>query len=574
MIVVRDRVVARGGPERLVREAVREGGRDRGTSSDSDTHFTRVQKYVRMRPVHPDDAFRSPRPRAWLEAHAPAMRARLDAGDDRPRALRCRPRVATRAVRRRLGRHRLARRVRRPGRHARAGRDLRRGAGRVRGERRLRRVDDRHGRPGAAAPRHRRAAGALPAAAAARRRDVVPAVQRAGGGQRPREPRDTRRCATATSSSSTGRRSGRRTRTCATSRSCSRARTPTRRSIAGITFFLVDLRTPGIEVRPLRQITGAAHFNEVFLTDVRVPVENVVGEIDDGWAPARAVLAHEASVIGGGNAAAHGLRDAGRARARRSARRRRADHAPAPRATRTRAKQILRYMKERVQASVRAGGRPAIDGSVMKVLWSEARRERAELGVALLGAGRRALRRVADPAARAVLGHDRRRDERGAPNDDRRAGARAPAGAAGRPRRVVPRAGGAPCLTSRSRTASTTNPIRCAASRTACACSRASPTAGRAGRSPTSASRPVGTAATSARAPGRSRRGWPNRSGATGRVVSLDVDTRFQPPSAGVIEVRTLDVTTRADRRRTSSTSCTRAACCNTSRSGKRCSTR
>jgi alkylation response protein AidB-like acyl-CoA dehydrogenase len=48
--------------------------------------------------------------------------------------------------------------------------------------------------------------------------------------------------------------------------------------------------------------------------------------------------------------------------------------------------QILRYMKQRVQQSVRAGGRPDIDGSVMKVLWSEARRERAELGVALLGA--------------------------------------------------------------------------------------------------------------------------------------------------------------------------------------------
>src|SRR4029078_10288638 len=74
----------------------------------------------------------------------------------------------------------------------------------------------------------------------------------------------------------------------------------------GISFFLVDLHTPGVDVRPLRQITGAAHFNEVFLTDVRIPAENVVGEINAGWGPARTVLAHEASVIGGGNAAAAG----------------------------------------------------------------------------------------------------------------------------------------------------------------------------------------------------------------------------------------------------------------------------
>jgi alkylation response protein AidB-like acyl-CoA dehydrogenase len=74
----------------------------------------------------------------------------------------------------------------------------------------------------------------------------------------------------------------------------------------GITFFVVDLRMPGIDVRPLRQITGAAHFNEVFLTDVRIPATNVVGEINGGWAPARTVLAHEASGIGAGNAAAAG----------------------------------------------------------------------------------------------------------------------------------------------------------------------------------------------------------------------------------------------------------------------------
>jgi len=152
----------------------------------------------------------------------------------------------------------------------------------------------------------------------------------------------------------------------------------------GITFFLVDLHTPGIEVRPLRQITGAAHFNEVFLTDVRIPAENIVGEIDAGWGPARAVLAHEASTIGGGNAAAKGydaLLDLARELGRTTDpmfRQRLADAYAR--------EQILRYLRERVQASVRAGNPPAVDGSVLKILWAEARGDRAELGVDLLGA--------------------------------------------------------------------------------------------------------------------------------------------------------------------------------------------
>lgn len=68
----------------------------------------------------------------------------------------------------------------------------------------------------------------------------------------------------------------------------------------GITYFLVDMRTPGVDVRPLRQITGAAHFNEVFLTDVRIPAENVVGEVNQGWRVAMTTLTSERSLIGGG----------------------------------------------------------------------------------------------------------------------------------------------------------------------------------------------------------------------------------------------------------------------------------
>ena len=61
----------------------------------------------------------------------------------------------------------------------------------------------------------------------------------------------------------------------------------------GITYLLLDMRSPGVTVRPLRDLTGAAHFSEVFLDDVAVPVANRIGEEDGGWAIARTSLGHE-----------------------------------------------------------------------------------------------------------------------------------------------------------------------------------------------------------------------------------------------------------------------------------------
>jgi len=67
----------------------------------------------------------------------------------------------------------------------------------------------------------------------------------------------------------------------------------------GLTFFIVDMESNGVEVRPLRQITGEAEFNEVYFTDVKIPKENVLGEVGDGWRVSLAILMNERVAIGG-----------------------------------------------------------------------------------------------------------------------------------------------------------------------------------------------------------------------------------------------------------------------------------
>ena len=151
----------------------------------------------------------------------------------------------------------------------------------------------------------------------------------------------------------------------------------------GITYFLVDMRTPGIEVRPLRQITGAAHFNEVFLTDVRIPHENVIGAPNAGWGPILTTLANERTLIGGGQSPV--TIDDFVALARRFGV---ADDAVVRQelARQYTYFQTIRYMGYRVQTAASKGVQPGPESSVLKLAATRRLTHAGDLAMALSGA--------------------------------------------------------------------------------------------------------------------------------------------------------------------------------------------
>jgi alkylation response protein AidB-like acyl-CoA dehydrogenase len=146
----------------------------------------------------------------------------------------------------------------------------------------------------------------------------------------------------------------------------------------GITFFILDMRTPGIDVRPLRQMTGGATFNEVFFTDVRVPVANVVGEVNGGWRATMTTLANERNLSGGTSDFPQILKLARQCGATTDAivRQRLADCYVRD--------QIARYLRFRIQTAV-SRGLSTPESSVVKLFNSQLAREIAELTLAVQG---------------------------------------------------------------------------------------------------------------------------------------------------------------------------------------------
>jgi alkylation response protein AidB-like acyl-CoA dehydrogenase len=152
----------------------------------------------------------------------------------------------------------------------------------------------------------------------------------------------------------------------------------------GITFLLVDMASPGIEARPLVQATGASEFNEVFLHEVRVPVANVIGEIDGGWAPARTVLSNESAFIGGGSTAI-GSRYV---RLVELAERHGRLGDPAVRqglADYYSRERIVAVMGERIMAAVRRREAPPVDPAALKLFTTESRVRSGNLAMAIAG---------------------------------------------------------------------------------------------------------------------------------------------------------------------------------------------
>ena len=152
---------------------------------------------------------------------------------------------------------------------------------------------------------------------------------------------------------------------------------------AGITMVIVDMKAPGVEVRPLRQITGGSEFNEVFFNDVFIPDEDVVGEPNGGWAVARATLGNERVSIGGGAggitpasawlvqlAQTHGDRMAGAAA--RVGRFLAHDHA-------------LRLLNLRRAARSISGAGPGPEGNITKLKLAEHFQEQGAIAAALVG---------------------------------------------------------------------------------------------------------------------------------------------------------------------------------------------
>lgn len=165
---------------------------------------------------------------------------------------------------------------------------------------------------------------------------------------------------------------------------------PTAPKHKGLTVLLVDMKTPGVEVRPLRQMTGESEFNEVFFRDVRVPVENVVGKVNQGWDVAMGTLMHERGTFGAGLQITY-QRSIDRLIALARTIQRNGRPASEDPVIRQKLAQcyadvhIMHANQMRAFSRISATGVPGPEGSIQKIFWSELNQRMQQVAQEMLG---------------------------------------------------------------------------------------------------------------------------------------------------------------------------------------------
>ena len=147
---------------------------------------------------------------------------------------------------------------------------------------------------------------------------------------------------------------------------------------AGISFLLIDMATPGVEVRPIRTLDGDHEVNEVFFTDVRVPAENLVGEENKGWTYAKFLLTYERTGIAGVGMSVAALEKLKlvASKVQRNGRPLDQDRAFATRMARVEIDlENMKTTNLRVIAAVAGGGVPGAESSMLKIRGTEIRQE-------------------------------------------------------------------------------------------------------------------------------------------------------------------------------------------------------
>jgi alkylation response protein AidB-like acyl-CoA dehydrogenase len=151
----------------------------------------------------------------------------------------------------------------------------------------------------------------------------------------------------------------------------------------GLTYLLVDTHAPGVEVRPLTQITGEAEFNEIFFQDVEVPAENVIGEPGQGWQVAMTTLMHERAALG---FALSGQFEVAVGKLLELARGRDLDERLRDLIAQTWIElQALKWTNYRALTRLVETGAPGPEASIPKLHWSEANQRLGKLALELLG---------------------------------------------------------------------------------------------------------------------------------------------------------------------------------------------